>query len=63
MDYPILLGHPIYIGFRKQRSPNLRFTAWYTVQMKRLVAEVTGKPVLLPRTLIARVAEELWGKE
>jgi protein AroM len=32
----------------------------YTVEMKRRVAEITGKPVILPRTLVARLADELY---
>lgn len=34
----------------------------YTVEMKRRVGEITGKPVILPRTLIARLADELYSK-
>lgn len=34
----------------------------YTVEMKRRVSEITGKPVILPRTLVARVADELYSK-
>lgn len=33
----------------------------YTVEMKRQVAEATRMPVILPRTLVARVADELFG--
>ncbi len=32
----------------------------YTVEMKKRVAEITGKPVILPRTLVARIADELY---
>lgn len=32
----------------------------YTVEMKRRVAAITGKPVILPRTLVARLADELY---
>jgi protein AroM len=32
----------------------------YTVEMKNRVAEITGKPVILPRTLVARIADELY---
>ncbi|MDA8228591.1 MAG: AroM family protein [Desulfitobacterium hafniense] len=31
----------------------------YTVAMKNLVREITGKPVILPRTLVARVIREM----
>jgi hypothetical protein len=33
----------------------------YSVKMKERVREITGKPVLLPRTLAARMIEELFG--
>lgn len=33
----------------------------YSLAMKKLVAEITGKPVLLPRTFMASVANELFG--
>jgi len=32
----------------------------YTKQMKQKVKEITGKPVILPRTIIARVSRELY---
>lgn len=32
----------------------------YTAEMKRRVSEITGKPVILPRTLVARLADELY---
>lgn len=31
----------------------------YTVAMKNMVREITGKPVILPRTLVARVIREM----
>jgi protein AroM len=31
----------------------------YTIALKRRVRELTGKPVLLARTLLARVASEV----
>lgn len=34
----------------------------YTVEMKQQVAEATGKPVILPRSLVARVADEMFGR-
>lgn len=34
----------------------------YTIQMKQKVREITGKPVLLPRTLAAAVINELFGE-
>lgn len=33
----------------------------YTEPMKKLFAEITGKPVILPRTLLARFAAETFG--
>ena len=35
----------------------------YTVKMKRIFHQATGKPVLLPRTVLARVVRELAGEE
>ncbi len=32
----------------------------YTIEMKNQVSEITGKPVILPRTLVARIADELF---
>ena len=34
-------------------------TISFTKEMKRMFAEVTGKPVILPRTLLARVVSEM----
>ena len=31
----------------------------FTKEMKRMFAEFTGKPVILPRTLLARVVSEM----
>ena len=33
----------------------------YSMQMKRVVAQLTGIPVILPRSLVVRVANELFG--
>lgn len=33
----------------------------YSLQMKRMVAQLTGKPVILPRSLVARIVNELFG--
>jgi len=33
----------------------------YNTEMKQLVAEVTSLPVILPRSLIARLADEMFG--
>lgn len=33
----------------------------YTIEMKNKVSEITKKPVILPRTLVARIADELFG--
>ena len=33
----------------------------YSIEMKHVVAQLTGKPVILPRSLVARVANELFG--
>lgn len=32
----------------------------FTVEMKKKVSEITGKPVILPRTLMARIIDELY---
>ncbi len=32
----------------------------FTVEMKKRVSQITGKPVLLPRTLMARILDELY---
>ena len=33
----------------------------YSLQMKQVVAQLTGKPVILPRSLVARIANEMFG--
>jgi len=48
---------------KKLRAENVDLTVLdcigYTIQMKQTVKEITGKPVILARTLLARVLREL----
>lgn len=61
---PYLGMHEVEAAANRLKGKDISFICLdcmgYTLEMKRRVSEITGKPVILPRTLIARLADELY---